>query len=149
MYSILVAHSDASMRILFSEKLFEEGYNVTSCGNLEQLSELLETKSADLLIMNAALAGRIGIELFASVLKKGSTPPLLLCVNHSGIPENPLLDVAHYRYGSLSPEEIKNKVKKIFDLRKTHRKKKTTPAASRHVSPLPALLNSASGSTAS
>lgn len=133
MYSILVAHSDASMRILFSEKLFEEGYNVTTCGNLEQLSELLETKSTDLLIMNAALAGRSGIEFFASVLKKCNAPPLLLCVNHSGIPENPLLDATHYSYGSLSPEEIKNKVKKIFDIRNTHRKKKSTPAASRQV----------------
>lgn len=133
MHRILVAHSDASMRILFSEELFEEGYDVTSCGNLNQLSELLETKSTDLLIMNAALVGCTGLDRFASILQRSNAPPLLLCVNHSGMRENPLMAVDHYKYDSLSLEGLKNKVKRILAIKKTHQTGKKTDTATRQV----------------
>jgi DNA-binding NtrC family response regulator len=114
MHRILVAHNEESMRILFSEELIEDGYDVTACGDVPMLLKLLETKLFSLVILNSTLGAYRRPDLIRMIRGAGYNLPVILCVNHPVPSSQPgFANTEFYEHNSSSLKKLKTRVRRI------------------------------------
>ena len=75
---ILVVDDDMRLRALLERYLMEQGYQVRSAANSEQMDRLLERENFHLLVMDLMLPGEDGLSICRRLRQQGNTIPIIM-----------------------------------------------------------------------
>jgi len=79
MSRILVVDDEANIRLLYSEELSDEGYDVVTAANTAEAVEKLNQTEFDLAVLDIKLKNESGIELLQRIVKERHDMPVVLC----------------------------------------------------------------------
>ena len=79
MTRILVVDDEANIRLLYSEELKDEGYEVDTAATTAEAVEKLHGSSFDLAVLDIKLKNESGIELLQKIVKERHDMPVILC----------------------------------------------------------------------
>ena len=71
---ILVIENNPSIRMLYREELFEEGYHVTTCDKGSDIMDLISEKNPDLVMTDDRSGGKHGLDLSKSLIIQSIKP---------------------------------------------------------------------------
>ena len=83
MKRILVADDEMSIRLLYSEELREEGYEVFTASNGREALEVVEKEPLDLIILDIKMPEMNGIEVLRRIKEQHPNLPVLLSSAYS------------------------------------------------------------------
>ncbi len=76
---ILVVDDEAHIRLLYSEELTEDGYEVITADGGFELIERIEREKPDLVVLDIKMADYNGLDLLQDIRNKYSDLPVILC----------------------------------------------------------------------
>lgn len=79
MAKILIVDDEAGLRLLYSEELKEEGYDVVTAANCTEAAELLATRDIDLVVLDIQLKQESGLEMLQKIVHQQKELPVILC----------------------------------------------------------------------
>lgn len=79
MSKLLVVDDEANIRLLYSEELADEGYEVVTAANSAEAIERLQFGTFDLAVLDIKLKNESGIELLQQLVKERHDMPVILC----------------------------------------------------------------------
>lgn len=79
MSRLLIVDDEANIRLLYSEELKDEGYEVVTAANIAEATEQLDNGTYDLAILDIKLKNESGIELLQQLVKERHNMPIILC----------------------------------------------------------------------
>jgi len=79
MSKLLVVDDEANIRLLYSEELADEGYEVVTAANIAEATEKLQLNIFDLAVLDIKLKNESGIELLQQLVKERHDMPVILC----------------------------------------------------------------------
>jgi len=79
MSNLLVVDDEANIRLLYSEELKDEGYQVSTAANVAEAVEKLQNGHFDLTVLDIKLKNESGIELLQQIVKERHNMPVILC----------------------------------------------------------------------
>jgi DNA-binding NtrC family response regulator len=125
MSTILIMDEDRAIRMLYAEELTEEGYNVITCGDAAMLMELISRKKPDIVLMEALLSKRDGLDLLQDISYAFQGLPVILCTAYPAFRED-LRSLAAYGFvikgSNLKP--LKALIEKVIEGRPQPRSSK-------------------------
>jgi DNA-binding response OmpR family regulator len=85
--SVLLAQGDSGQRIALWDRLVEEGYHVATTADGEEALARALSEGYDLVILDAALARRGGLDVCRELRRQGFASPVLLTTDGAGAAE--------------------------------------------------------------
>lgn len=79
MSKILVVDDEANIRLLYSEELADEGYQVVTAASTAEAVEKLQEGVFDLAVLDIKLKNESGIDLLQRLVKERHDMPVILC----------------------------------------------------------------------
>lgn len=79
MNRLLVVDDEANIRLLYTEELTEEGYEVVTAASISEATERLQEGTFDLAVLDIKLRNESGIELLQQLVKERHDMPVILC----------------------------------------------------------------------
>lgn len=79
MNRLLVVDDEANIRLLYSEELQDEGYEVVTAASSTEAIEKLQSGPFDLAVLDIKLKNESGIELLQKLVKERHDMPVILC----------------------------------------------------------------------
>jgi DNA-binding NtrC family response regulator len=79
MSRLLVVDDEANIRLLYSEELKDEGYEVVAAAGIAEAVEKLQEGPFDLAVLDIKLKNESGIELLQKIVKERHDMPVILC----------------------------------------------------------------------
>jgi len=70
---------EANIRLLYTEELAEEGYEVVTAASITEATEKLQEGAFDLAVLDIKLRNESGIELLQQLVKERHDMPVILC----------------------------------------------------------------------
>jgi DNA-binding NtrC family response regulator len=70
---------EANIRLLYTEELTEEGYEVVTAASIAEATEKLREGAYDLAVLDIKLKNESGIELLQQLVKERHDMPVILC----------------------------------------------------------------------
>ncbi len=113
MKRILVADDEMSIRLLYSEELKEEGYDVITAANGKEALEIVSQTPLDLVILDIKMPEMSGIEVLRQIKEKYPQLPVLLSSAYSEYKQD---------FGTWASEEYLVKSSDLEDLKAAVRK---------------------------
>ncbi|AEB10231.1 response regulator [Desulfobacca acetoxidans] len=113
MKRILVADDEMSIRLLYSEELREEGYEVLTAANGREALEIVEKEPLNLIILDIKMPEMSGIEVLRQIKEKHPNLPVLLSSAYSEYKQD---------FGTWASEEYLVKSSDLEDLKTAVRK---------------------------
>ena len=113
MKRILVADDEMSIRLLYSEELREEGYEVFTASNGKEALEVVAKEPLDLIILDIKMPEMSGIEVLRQIKEKYPNLPVLLSSAYSEYKQD---------FGTWASEEYLVKSSDLEDLKAAVRK---------------------------
>lgn len=113
MKKILVADDEMSIRLLYSEELREEGYEVFTAANGKEALEIVAKEPLDLIILDIKMPEMSGIEVLRQIKEKHPNLPVLLSSAYSEYKQD---------FGTWASEEYLVKSSDLEDLKAAVRK---------------------------
>jgi len=108
MKKILVADDEMSIRLLYSEELKEEGYDVITAANGKEALEVVAREPLDLVILDIKMPEMSGIEVLRQIKEKFPNLPVLLSSAYSEYKQD---------FGTWASEEYLVKSSDLEDLK--------------------------------
>ncbi len=108
MKKILVADDEMSIRLLYSEELKEEGYDVITASNGKEALEIVSREPLDLVILDIKMPEMSGIEVLRQIKEKYPDLPVLLSSAYSEYKQD---------FGTWASEEYLVKSSDLEDLK--------------------------------
>lgn len=116
MNKILVMDEDAAIQMLYSDELFDEGYEVFTCGKPTRVMELIGQIDPDLLLMDVRVDGNSGLNLLQGIKKRYPLLPVILCTGYPAYNfDVSLMNANDYLVKSSNLQELKSKIGKILN----------------------------------
>ena len=115
MSKLLVVDDEANIRLLYSEELKDEGYEVVTAGTIPEALEKLREGVFDLAVLDIKLKNESGIELLQQLVKERHDMPVILCSAFSCYKDDFsawLADGYVVKSGDLT--ELKNEIAKVL-----------------------------------
>jgi len=113
--TILVVDTDSAIRLLYSDELSEEGYNVITCDDAAELMEVIRCRNPDLVVMEVLLGNLSGLDLLQDISHAYRDLPVVLCTASPAFREDPRSLVASgFVVKSSKVKELKTVVKYIL-----------------------------------
>ncbi|MGQ9920101.1 MAG: response regulator [Desulfobacca sp.] len=113
MKKILVADDEMSIRLLYSEELKEEGYDVVTAANGKEALEIVSREPLDLVILDIKMPEMSGIEVLRQIKEKFPNLPVLLSSAYSEYKQD---------FGTWASEEYLVKSSDLEDLKEAVRR---------------------------
>jgi DNA-binding NtrC family response regulator len=79
MSRLLVVDDEANIRLLYTEELTEEGYEVVTAASIAEATDRLREGAYDLAVLDIKLKNESGIELLQQLVKERHDMPVILC----------------------------------------------------------------------
>ena len=79
MAKILVVDDEPGLRLLYSEELSEEGYEVATASNCAEASQLLGAQDIDLIVLDIQIKQESGLEMLQKIVREHRDLPVILC----------------------------------------------------------------------
>lgn len=83
MARLLIVDDEQDIRHLYSAELVDEGYQVDAVGSGREATELLKTRTYDLLVLDVQMPGESGLQLLQGVVRDRPELPVILCTAYS------------------------------------------------------------------
>jgi DNA-binding response OmpR family regulator len=116
MNKILVVDDESSIRLLYSEELAEEGYEVTTAGTVSEAAEKLQREEFDLMVLDIKLKDESGIDFLQSIVRERHNLPVILCTAFSCYKDDFSAWLADgYVVKSSNLQELKEEIRKVLD----------------------------------
>jgi two-component system response regulator (stage 0 sporulation protein F) len=113
MKKILVADDEMAIRLLYSEELKEEGYEVYTAANGREALEIIDTVPLDLVILDIKMPEMDGIEALRQIKEKKPNLPVLLSTAYGEYKQDFATWASDdYLVKSSDLEDLKNAVKR-------------------------------------
>ena len=118
MAKILIVDDEESIRLLYSEELTSDGFDVALAEDGHQLLERIEVEEPDVIILDIKMAGYNGLDLLQSIREKFYDLPVILCSAYSMF-KGDLKSIAadYYVVKSSDLSELKRKINQALDAR--------------------------------
>ena len=116
MSKILIVDDEEVIRMLYSEELEEDGYEVITADSGHGLIEMVGREKPDLIILDIKMAEHDGLDLLQDIRKDFYNIPVILCSAYSSF-KGDLKSIAadYYVVKSADLSELKQKVKKALE----------------------------------
>jgi CheY-like chemotaxis protein len=113
MKKILVADDEMAIRLLYSEELKEEGYEVYTASNGREALEIIEKTPLDLVILDIKMPEMDGIEALRQIKERKPDLPVLLSTAYGEYKQDFATWASDdYLVKSSDLEDLKNAVKR-------------------------------------
>ena len=115
MKKILVADDEMAIRLLYSEELKEEGYEVFTAANGREALEIVEKEPLDLVILDIKMPEMDGIEALRQIKERKPDLPVLLSTAYGEYKQDFATWASDdYLVKSSDLEDLKNAVKRYL-----------------------------------
>lgn len=79
MAKILIVDDEPGLRLLYSDELQDEGYEVVTAANCADAAKLLETEKIDLVVLDIQIKQESGLEMLQKIVREHKELPVILC----------------------------------------------------------------------
>ncbi|MDR3134529.1 MAG: response regulator [Deltaproteobacteria bacterium] len=115
MAKILVVDDEAHIRLLYSEELTEDGYEVITAENGDGLIELIEKEKPDVVTLDIKMVDYNGLDLLQDIRNKFYDLPVILCSAYDTFKDDMKSIAAdHYVVKSFDLTELKERIKEVL-----------------------------------
>ncbi|MDR2352177.1 MAG: response regulator [Deltaproteobacteria bacterium] len=112
---ILVVDDEAHIRLLYSEELAEDGYQVITAENGHGLLEKIEKEKPDVVILDIKMVDYNGLDLLQDIRNKYYDLPVILCSAYDTfIDDMKSIAADHYVVKSFNLDELKQKISDVL-----------------------------------
>jgi DNA-binding response OmpR family regulator len=126
MSKILVVDDESSIRLLYSEELTDEGYQVATAATASEAAEKLLREDYDLMVLDIKLKNESGLDLLQNIVRERQNLPVVLCTAFSCYKDDFSAWLADgYVVKSSNLQELKDEIRKIL-AKKAQRRDLTT-----------------------
>lgn len=112
---LLVVDDESNIRLLYSQELAEEGYDVATAASASEAVEKVQEGEFDLVVLDIKLKNESGIELLQQIVKARHDLPVILCSAFSCYKDDFsawLADGYVVKSGDL--QELKDEIKRVL-----------------------------------
>ena len=115
MTKILVVDDESNIRLLYSQELKEEGYEVVTASNAQEACDVLHRETVDLVVLDIKLKSESGIDLLQQLVKDRHNLPVILCTAFSCYRDDFSAWLADgYVVKSSDLSELKDEIKRVL-----------------------------------
>lgn len=79
MAKILFVDDEPALRLLYSDELKEEGYQVVTAANCDEAVKRLEEQDIDLVVLDIQIGQESGLEMLQKIVREQKDLPVVLC----------------------------------------------------------------------
>ena len=116
---ILVIDDEENIRILYSEELQDEGYDVIVASNAEEADIKIKESSPDLITLDIKMPGMDGIDFLRKVREHDKNIPIVMCSAYSDYKQDFRVWASEaYVIKSSDMVELKSIIREILKKRK-------------------------------
>jgi DNA-binding NtrC family response regulator len=116
MAKLLVVDDEANIRLLYSQELSDEGYEVVSAATAAEAVERLQRNDFDLVVLDIKLRNESGIELLQQIVKERHDLPVILSSAFSCYKDDFSAWLADgYVVKSSDLQELKDEIKRVLE----------------------------------
>ncbi|MBW1916656.1 MAG: response regulator [Deltaproteobacteria bacterium] len=114
---ILVVDDDEKIRLLLSEELTDEGYQVLTAADAMEALKIIERKEPlDLVVLDIRMPGMTGVELLPRIIGMREGLPVILNTAYAQYKQDFMTWAANaYIVKSSDLSELKNKIKELLE----------------------------------
>ena len=122
MARILVVDDESSIRLLYTEELTDEGYEVTAVATAAEAVDKLRESEFDLVLLDIKLKNESGLDLLQRIVKERHDIPVILCTAFSFYKDDFSSWLADgYVVKSSDLQELKDEIKRVLAKKKSGR----------------------------
>ncbi|MDR1049602.1 MAG: response regulator [Deltaproteobacteria bacterium] len=115
MPKILVVDDEAHIRLLYSEELAEDGYEVITAENGDGLLERIDSERPDVVTLDIKMVDYNGLDLLQDIRNKFYDLPVILCSAYDTFKDDMKSIAAdHYVVKSFDLSELKQRIKEVL-----------------------------------
>jgi DNA-binding NtrC family response regulator len=119
MARLLVVDDESSIRLLYSQELSDEGYQVVTAASAAEAAEKLAESDFDLVVLDIKLKNESGLDLLQKMVKERHDMPVILCTAFSCYKDDFSAWLADgYVVKSSDPQELKDEIKRVLEKKK-------------------------------
>ncbi len=119
MARLLVVDDESSIRLLYSQELAEEGYDVVAVGSAGEAVTQLEAGEFDLVILDIKLKNESGLDLLQKIVKERQEMVVILSTAFSCYKDDFSAWLADgYVVKSSDTQELKDEIKRLLAKKK-------------------------------
>ncbi|HZV80868.1 MAG TPA: response regulator [Geobacteraceae bacterium] len=116
MTKILIVDDEASIRLLYSQELTDEGYEVDAAATIAEALALLKEKSYDVALLDIKLKNESGLDLLQQLVKERHDMAVILSTAFSCYRDDFSAWLADsYVVKSSDMQELKDEVKRLVE----------------------------------
>ncbi len=118
MAKILIVDDEEHIRLLYSEELLEEGYEVITAESGYKLLERIEEEKPDLVVLDIKMVDYNGLDLLQDIRNKYFDLPVVLCTAYDAFKEDiKSVSADFYVVKSFDLTELKDKITRALATR--------------------------------
>lgn len=115
MSRLLVVDDEDNIRLLYSQELSDEGYEVTGAATAAEAVARLEEGEFDLVVLDIKLKNESGLDLLQRIVKERHEMPVILCTAFSCYKDDFSAWLADsYVVKSSDLQELKDEIKRLL-----------------------------------
>jgi DNA-binding NtrC family response regulator len=115
MAKILVVDDESNIRLLYSQELSEEGYQVSTAATASEAVEKLAENDYDLVVLDVKLKNESGLDLLQKIVKERHDMPVILCTAFSCYKDDFSTWLADgYVVKSSDTQELKDEINRVL-----------------------------------
>jgi DNA-binding response OmpR family regulator len=119
---ILVIDDEENIRILFSEELQDEGYDVIVASNAEEADIKIRESNPDLITLDIRMPGIDGIDFLRKLRERDKNIPIVMCSAYSDYKQDFRVWASEaYVIKSSDMVELKSTIRDIFKKREVEK----------------------------
>ncbi len=115
MTKILVVDDESSIRLLYSQELTDEGYDVVTAASAAEAVGKLQETDFDLVVLDIKLKNESGLDLLQKIVKERHDMPVILCTAFSCYKDDFSAWLADgYVVKSSDLQELKEEIRRVL-----------------------------------
>ena len=116
MTKILVVDDEAHIRLLYTEELTEDGYEVITAENGQNLLARIEAEKPAVVVLDIKMVDYNGLDLLQDIRNKFYDLPIILCSAYDTFKDDMKSIAAdHYVVKSFDLSELKQRIKEVLE----------------------------------